>query len=767
MEPLRFLAVFLSVLVVVGALPGQAQGPVAGEAAAKVDFAKDVQPLLRQNCIGCHGPMKQSGGMRLDRKSSALKARRIVPGSSANSFVYHRVTGTEFGAQMPPTGDLRPEEVATIKNWIDQGAEWPDALSNEVDLPPPSAEAVAMVGELRDGNLAAFMKAATAKPALLNARGPEGSTPFMYAVLYANAATLAELLKMGADVNAHNDANATALMWAAKDMDKTRVLVEHGAEVNVRSDDLRTPLMIAARKPGGAAIVKYLLEKGANPNPNPRPDTASSPLLEAATAGDVASFELLLTHGATIKADGEYVLAMAVMTNCDRCVDLAVAKITDKDVYTAALQDSAFVGDTRSMQMMLDHGADVKAFDVTGRTALMYAAASDALPLDAVKLLVAHGADVNARSRHTKSGDEGITVLDMAKRHGKTPVLEFLVASGAKESPLKPVVLNPRFKNEIRGAVQDSLPLLQRADANFATSSGCVSCHNNSLTAMTVGLSRKRGFRVDEKTASTQLQVNAGALEKTRDMLHQGFLIPVLDNFSENVVAYILLGLHAEGYKADLSTDAAAMHILWRQQPTGEWFQPMADTRQPLCLNHIGQTALSLRALQLYMPKTDEAAYRRAIQMGALWLANAKSYNNDDRSWRVAGLAWAGTNKAATAKAVRELLAAQKPDGGWSDLATMESTAYATGKSLVALHTAGLPVSDAAYKRGIEWLLSHQQQDGSWWVQTRALAFQPSFDAGFPHEHDQWISTAATNWATMALTLALPEGNNVVASRVP
>ena len=766
MERSRFLAVSLCVFSA-GILLGQTPGQAPSQVPAKVDFAKDVQPLLRQNCVGCHGPMKQNGGMRLDRKSSALKARRIVPGSSANSFVYHRVTGTEFGAQMPPTGDLRPDEVATIKSWIDQGAEWPDALSNEVDLPPPSAEAVAMVEELHNGNLTAFMKAATAKPALLNARGPEGSTPFMYAVLYANATTLVQLLKMGANVNAHNDANATALMWAAKDLDKTRLLVDHGADVNVRSDDLRTPLMIAARKPGGAPIVQLLLEHGANPNPNPRADTASSPLLEAATAGDAASFELLLQHGATIKTDGEYVLAMAVLTNCDRCVDLAVAKITDKDVYTTALQDSAVVGDTRSMQMMLDHGADVKAFDITGRTALMYAAASDVLPLDAVKLLVAHGADVNAKSRHTKSGDEGLTVLDMAQRHGKTPVLEFLVASGAKNSAVKTAALNPRFKNEIRGAVQDSLPLLQRADANFATSSGCVSCHNNSLTAMTVGLTRTRGIRIDEKTASTQLQANAGTLEKTRDMLHQGFLVPVQDNFSENVVAYILLGLHAEGYKADLNTDAAAMHILWRQQPNGEWFQPMADTRQPLCLNHIGQTALSMRALQLYTPKTDEAAYRRSIQLGALWLANAKSYNNDDRSWRVAGLAWAGTNKAATAKAVRELLVAQKADGGWSDLPSMDSTAYATGKSLVALHTAGLAVSDPAYKRGIQWLLSHQQEDGSWWVQTRALAFQPSFDAGFPHAHDQWISSAATNWAAMALALALPDANTVTASRLP
>jgi ankyrin repeat protein len=742
---------------------------LSAQVPAKVDFAQDVLPLLRQNCVTCHGPMKQNGGMRLDRKSSAMKplSRRIVPGSSANSFVYHRVVGNEYGAQMPPTGELRPEQIAIIKAWIDQGAEWPDSLANEAELPPANPKAVAMVDALHNGSQADFMKAAVADPSLLNARGPEGSTPFMYAVLYTNVTTLSQLLKMGADPNVHNDANATALMWAAHDLEKTRLLLDHGANVNAISDDLRTPLMIAARRPGGAPIVNLLLEHGANPNPNSHPDAASSPLLEAATVGDAATFELLLQHGAKIKTDAEFVLSMSVSTRCTRCVDLAVAKITDKDVYTASLQDTAVYGDTRSLRIMLDHGADVKAFDLFGRTALMYAAASDVLPLDSVKLLVERGADVNARSRHTKAGDAGLTVLDMAKRHGNTPVLEFLVASGAKDSGATPVVLNPRFKNEIRGAIQDSIPLLQRADANFVTNSGCVSCHNNSLTAMTMGLARKQGFRIDEKTASTQVHANIQSLAKTRDQLHQGFLIATQDNFSESIVAYILLGLHAEGYKPDLDTDAAAMHILWRQQPTGEWFQPNADTRQPLCLDHIAQTALSMRALQLYVPKTDSAAYRQSIQLAASWLANAKSYNNDDRGWRLSGLAWAGTNKAATQKAMQELLATQKPDGGWSDLPSMETTAYATGKSLVALHTGGLPVSDPAYQRGMKWLLSHQQEDGSWWVQTRALAFQPSFDAGFPHGHDQWISTAATNWAAMALTLALPDSGNVVASGRP
>ena len=177
---------------------------------------------------------------------------------------------------------------------------------------PLNPKAVAMVDALHAGDLAGFMKSATEDPKLLNARGPEGSTPFMYAVLYTGAPTLERLLKLGADVNKRNDANATALMWAATDLEKTRVLLAHGADVNARSSDMRTPLMIAARRPGNSATVKLLLDHGANPNPNPHPAAESSPLIEAANAGDAASVELLLGRGAEVKDAGELALEMAV-----------------------------------------------------------------------------------------------------------------------------------------------------------------------------------------------------------------------------------------------------------------------------------------------------------------------------------------------------------------------------------------------------------------------------------------------------------------------
>jgi ankyrin repeat protein len=742
-------------------------GLLQGQAPGKVDFGRDVLPIFRQNCIGCHGPMQQISGLRLDRRSAVLNRKGVVPGSSDNSFLFHRISGSAYGMQMPPTGPLRPEQIDVIKTWIDQGAEWPDSLANEAELPPLNPKAVAMVEALRTGDQKAFDKCVAEDAKLINARGPEGSTPFMYAVLYSSAAKLEELLKQGADPNKRNDANATALMWAATDLEKTRVLLDHGADVNARSSDLRTPLMIVARRPGNTAVVKLLLDHGADPNPNAHPLTESSPLIEAATAGNAATMELLLGRGADAKAAAQPALTMAITTQCSKCLSLLVAKDLDKAAYSLALPDVAVLGDVNAVRLMLDHGADVNVFDPLGRTPLMYAVASDLLPLDEVKLLIERGADVNAVDRHKQGGDSGLSVLDIAKLHGDTPIVDLLVKFGAKSTVPVSAVLKPRRENTISSAIQGSLPLLQRADANFVPKAACVSCHNNSLAAIAVSAARKSGFPVDEKTATQQVKANVFGLEKLRDSLHQGFLVPVGDFFGPTVLSYILVGLDAEHYKADINTDAVAMYLKSHQSADGQWTYPRADARPPLCSDYIGQTALSMRALQLYAVKTDKAAFDQSIQLAAAWLANARPRNNDDRGWRLLGLAWAGTNKGSTQNAMQELLATQRTDGGWSDLDSMESSVYATGKALYALQIAGMPASDSAYSRGTRYLLKTQQEDGSWYVKTRAMAFQPYFDAGFPHSFDQWISAAGSAWATLALLPAQAPMTTTLASERP
>ena len=102
-----------------------------------------------------------------------------------------------------------------------------------------------------------------------------------------------------------------------------------------------------------------------------------------------------------------------------------------------------------------------------------------------------------------------------------------------------------------------------------------------------------------------------------------------------------------------------------------------------------------------------------------------------------------------------KLMAEQRSDGGWAQLPTLTSDAYATGQALVALKTTGaLKAGDAAYRRGVQFLLKTQMEDGSWYVRSRSIPFQPYFESDFPYGADQFISAAATNWASMALVHA-------------
>src|SRR5262245_44989502 len=152
------------VLTAVGTLA--VAGTVLAQTPEKVEFGRDVLPIFRQHCVGCHGPSQQISGLRVDQRSSAMKGgtRRIVPGGSENSFVYLKLITDEYGLRMPPTGRMKPEEIAVIKAWIDQGAEWPDSLANDAPVPPVNPKAVAMIDRLRAGDRRSFMKMVAEDP---------------------------------------------------------------------------------------------------------------------------------------------------------------------------------------------------------------------------------------------------------------------------------------------------------------------------------------------------------------------------------------------------------------------------------------------------------------------------------------------------------------------------------------------------------------------------------------------------------------------------
>ncbi len=116
-----------------GVAAGLGAGMLAQTSSPRVDFAREVQPILAASCQGCHGPKAQMGQLRLDAKASAftggLSHKVIVAGKSAESTLYQRIAGTSDQARMPMGGKpLGAEQIAIIKRWIDEGAEWPDSV---------------------------------------------------------------------------------------------------------------------------------------------------------------------------------------------------------------------------------------------------------------------------------------------------------------------------------------------------------------------------------------------------------------------------------------------------------------------------------------------------------------------------------------------------------------------------------------------------------------------------------------------------------------
>ncbi|MBY0505117.1 MAG: ankyrin repeat domain-containing protein [Bryobacteraceae bacterium] len=422
--------------------------------------------------------------------------------------------------------------------------------------------------------------------------------------------------------------------------------------------------------------------------------TPPTPLLGALMRNDTAAARRLLANGAN--------------PNEGRLIGMTPV------FFAAVNQNLALVRE------LIEKGADLHATDGAGSTPLMWAAANEAGSAAIVDALLQAGADARVKNQ------QGDTALTWALRRGHTPAVMSLYKADPQATQV---------------AVERSLALLQKSGDQFARVSGCTSCHHQSVTQLVNGLARERGFALNEKIAKQQAEAVVATYRPLRELMLQG-----TDRIPDTPisVSYALVGLGAERYPADETTHAMAHVISTKQRPDGSF--PSLPARPPIESSDITATALSLRALQLY-GQEPAAAVTRARD----WLLQTKPCSNEDRVMQLLGLAWAQADVEPFAQA---LLSAQQPDGGWAQLATLETDAYATGQALYALQVAGkLSRTDPAYLRGMGYLLRTQLSDGSWRVRSRAFPFQPYKESGFPHGKDQWISAAGTAWAALALTM--------------
>lgn len=320
----------------------------------------------------------------------------------------------------------------------------------------------------------------------------------------------------------------------------------------------------------------------------------------------------------------------------------------------------------------------------------------------------------------------------------------FLPSAKADEPPLSAEVLKP--------AVQKILPLLEQGAAgSMKERPRCFTCHNQGLPLMALTTAKRHGFPVNEELLKAQGEFIAKFLERNRP----AFLSGKGTGGQVATAGEALRALETVEWKPDETTAAVSEYLLTFQKDSGHW--KMTSDRPPSESSHFTANYLAIRALQRF--STDEQKERRdqRIEQARQWLLKTGPQETEDRVFQLLSLHRLDAADEL-AKAATELLATQRDDGGWSQKPDMESDAYATGSALVALHETGrLKASDAAYQRGLRFLLKTQQADGSWYVKSRSKPFQAYFESGFPHGTDQFISIAASSWAATALILACPD----------
>ena len=607
---------------------------------------------------------------------------------------------------------------------------------------------------IRENNLAQ-LKALLDQKASANLADPRGITPLMYAAEVGSLDAMRVLIDRGADVNAQNDIGSTALMWSVSDPAKVRLLLDHGAQVNLIAKSGRSALIIAAFTNPSAEVVRLLLAKGAK---------------------------------------------VGIMDNR----------------HVTPMNAATFGNDTATVRLLLDANADIDTPDTfIGLTPLMNAAGNR--NLEAVKLILAKGAQVNAVSK-----TEGLPKIQTGTVEfgGWTPLL-MAAAFGPPESVK--VLLDARARidaQDYRGYTPLMLAVgTDRYDpriVNMLVADGADQRLKNHAGETALDWAYKLGDPEVVRTLggtpkdlakpvrlSEELPDKRAAITRSVQLLER-----TSDQFFHKSGCF---ACHEQPAAEFASAAARAKGIPVDEKASHERILQITSTINPVALE--GAAALGGADNNLYAVEALVRAGYPSNRITDYLAANLAMSQGGDGGWHLPGYSRSpiqDSDFSRTAMALRALKTygppgrsdemKQRMERGkqWlmhaepvilEDLDMRLVGVAAAGASAAELRRLAEPIltqqrSDGgwaqrqgyptdAYATGmtiwalneagvmrpdakaVKFLLATQKEDGSWHVASRATKFQQYFESGFPYSDDQWISTMATGWAANALALSI------------
>ena len=121
----RILLLLLSGMAIATAQQPAPKAPPKKAKAEAVTYYRDIEPILKANCVSCHQAAMAAGGLSVDAPENVLQGGAsgpsVIPGKAQRSLLYTRLTDTT-AKRMPPAGTLTEEQLAMIRAWINAGA---------------------------------------------------------------------------------------------------------------------------------------------------------------------------------------------------------------------------------------------------------------------------------------------------------------------------------------------------------------------------------------------------------------------------------------------------------------------------------------------------------------------------------------------------------------------------------------------------------------------------------------------------------------------
>jgi hypothetical protein len=335
-------------------------------------------------------------------------------------------------------------------------------------------------------------------------------------------------------------------------------------------------------------------------------------------------------------------------------------------------------------------------------------------------------------------------------------------AAGAGEPTAIPHAVAPATPQQVHQTVGRAIGYLQTESATWLKQRKCAACHHVAMPLWALGEADRQGYAVDRKFVTDTAEATLGGPQQMMDskLVSNPADPPDPRPMAKGVnisavfmaVAVQSLPLLTEGQKQ--SAEAIAADTVKKQRDDGSW--EFFLSRPPINESQTTDAAwiiMALQGRQRINPSTSRGA---ALEKATAWLAGAKSADTlQDKVFKVLLAVRAGRPRAEVQPTIDELLALQRPDGGWAQNADMPSDAFATGQTLYALSLAGDTADRPEIRRAIDQLVATQKPDGSWPMTSRAA---PDGKPGSAKLLTP-ITCAATSWATLGLTRLEPKGS--------